>query len=68
MPHGAPVETNGLKSWVIVVSGELSMTSVVAFDPEFDAFGVDEPDDEHAPSPAASRPAAVMAMSPLEPR
>jgi hypothetical protein len=67
MPHGAPVETNGLKSSVIVVSGELSMVSVVAVDPEPDAFGVDELD-EHAPSPAASRPAAVMAMSPLEPR
>ena len=70
MPWGAAVDTNGLKSSVMVVSGELSMTSV--FDevalaapeepPEPDEAGVDE----HAPSPAASRPAAARAMSPRE--
>ncbi|HUD78811.1 MAG TPA: hypothetical protein VMR00_13260 [Streptosporangiaceae bacterium] len=32
--------------------------------PDDDADGLDE--DEHAPRPAASRPAAVMAMSPRE--
>jgi hypothetical protein len=57
-----------LKSSVIAVSGELSMTSVfdeLAFAaPDDDADGLDE--DEHAPRPAASRPAAVMAMSPRE--
>jgi hypothetical protein len=31
MPCGATVDTNGLKSWVIVVSGELSITSVFEF-------------------------------------
>jgi len=63
MPCGAAVGTNGLKSWVIVVSGELSMVSVVA--------PVDEPDeleglDPQAASPAASRPAAATATSLLE--
>ena len=28
MPYGAPVGTNGLNAWVMVVSGELSMTRV----------------------------------------
>jgi hypothetical protein len=62
MPWGAAVETNGLKSWVIVLSGELSMTSC------WDLLVVDEPvpelaADEHAPSPAARRPAAATMMS-----
>ena len=29
MPWGAAVDTKGLKSWVMLFSGELSMTSVV---------------------------------------
>jgi hypothetical protein len=64
MPCGAAVDTNGLKSWVIVVSGELSMTRVLD---DLDELDFDEPDglDEQAPSPAASRPTAAMATSPL---
>ncbi len=65
MPCGAAVDTNGLKSSVMVVSGELSMVSV------FIALAVGEPlppldgdpDDEHAPRAAASRPTAPTAMS-----
>jgi hypothetical protein len=67
MPQGAPVGTNGLKLWVMVDSGELSMTSclpvvaapVLEFVPEL------EPLDEHAASPAASRPAAPTARNRL---
>ena len=65
MPCGAAVDTNGLKSSVMVVSGELSMTRVLeALDL------VDEPPlelfvDEHAPRPADSRPTAAIATSPL---
>src|ERR1700727_559336 len=71
MNCGAAVDTNGLKSSVMVVSGELSIVSV------FDALDLaDEPPlpepgalvDEHAPSAAASRPTAAAAMSFLEPR
>src|SRR5580693_712136 len=64
MPCGAAVDTNGLKSSVIVVSGELSMTrglDAVLDEPLPELAGVDE----HAPTPAASRPTAAMATSPL---
>jgi hypothetical protein len=70
MPCGAAVETKGLKSWVIEVSGELSMTSVfpavlelpepeLAFEPDEELL------DEQAPSPAASRPTAATASTRL---
>src|SRR5690242_6931692 len=68
MPQGAPVGTNGLNVWVMVDSGELSMTSVlpvvaapvfVFVPPELVLL------DEHAASPAASRPAAPTAKSRL---
>src|SRR6266699_7203391 len=63
MPHGAPVGTNGLKLWVMVDSGELSMTRVLPValpvlefvPPELVLL------DEHAASPAASKPAAPTA-------
>ncbi len=64
MPCGAAVGTNGLKSWVIVLSGELSMTRV----PE--APELEEPPppplvapEPHALSPAASSPAAATTVS-----
>ena len=65
--QGAPVVTNGLKAWVMVDSGELSMTRVLpvvaapvfVFEPEL------EPLDEHAASPAASKPAAPTARNRL---
>jgi hypothetical protein len=47
----------------MVVSGELSMVSVfeaVVLDEEPPPLDLDEP---HAPTPAASRPTAAMAMS-----
>jgi len=56
---------NGLNAWVIVLSGELSMTSVLE-EPEPDEL-VEELLDEHAPAPAASRAAAVTATSFLGP-
>jgi hypothetical protein len=69
MPQGAPVGTNGLKLWVMVDSGELSMTRVlpvavpafvlVPVPPELELL------DEHAASPAASKPAAPTARSRL---
>src|SRR5581483_6620239 len=69
MPQGAPVGTNGLKVWVMVDSGELSMTRVLpvaeepVFEPEFpEELGLL---DEHAASPAASKPAAPTAKSRL---
>ena len=65
MPCGAAVDTNGLKSWVMVVSGELSMTRV---SDDLDEVDFDEPGagvDEHAATPAASRPTAAMATTPL---
>jgi hypothetical protein len=68
MPHGAPVGTNGLKLWVMVDSGELSMTRVfpvaveLVFEPVLPEL---EPLDEHAASPAASRPAAPTARNRL---
>jgi hypothetical protein len=65
MPHAAWVGTNGLNAWTIVLSGELSMTSVCA-DPDPDEPG--EVLDEHAAAPAASRAAAeVTATSFLGP-
>jgi hypothetical protein len=69
MPWGASVETNGLKAWVIVDSGELSMTRVfpvallVPVELELELELV--PELEHAASPAASRPAAPTAKSRL---
>jgi hypothetical protein len=63
MPCGAAVETNGLKSSVIELSGELSITSVFDFDELLLVF--DDPDEPHAPSPIASRPAVATAASPL---
>src|SRR5438045_4079781 len=68
MPQGAPVGTNGLKVWVIVDSGELSITRVfpVAAEPVLEPV---VPElvllDEHAASPAASKPAAPTAKSRL---
>jgi len=67
MPQGAPVGTNGLKLWVMVDSGELSMTRVfpVAL-PVFVFVAPElEPLDEHAASPAASKPAAPTARNRL---
>src|SRR6516164_10595468 len=62
MPCGAAVETNGLKSSVMELSGELSMTSVFDLD---ELLLFDDPDEPHAPSPTASRPAVANAASPL---
>src|SRR5258708_9099418 len=64
MPKMAWVAINGLNAWVMVLSGELSMTSVLE-EPEPD--GVVEVLDEHAPAPAARRAAAVTATSFLGP-
>ena len=68
MPQGAPVGTNGLKLWVMVDSGELSMTSClpVVAAPVF-VFEAPELEllDEHAASPAASKPAAPTARNRL---
>src|SRR3954454_25070570 len=69
MPQGAPVGTNGLKLWVMVDSGELSMTRVfpvVVAEPVFEPVAPElELLDEHAASPAASKPAAPTARSRL---
>jgi hypothetical protein len=73
MPCGAAVDMNGLKSCVIEVSGELSMTSVweapllllldEVLDEVPEAGGVLELGEfeEHAPSAAARRPTVVTA-------
>jgi hypothetical protein len=67
MPQGAPVGTNGLKVWVMVDSGELSMTRV--FPVALPVFEFVPPElewlDEHAASPAASKPAAPTARNRL---
>jgi hypothetical protein len=66
MPQAAAVVANGLKSWVMAVSGELSMTRVlpvvvpVLAEPELE-FELDE----QAASPPASTPAAATAQSRL---
>jgi hypothetical protein len=69
MPWGASVETNGLKAWVIVDSGELSMTRVfpvaLLVPVELELVLGLELELEHAASPAASRPAAPTAKSRL---
>src|SRR5579859_3531016 len=70
MPQGAPVGTNGLKDWVMVDSGELSITRVfpvAAAPPVFEPVLPEELGllDEHAASPAASKPAAPTAKSRL---
>src|SRR6266702_1967552 len=68
MPQGAPVGTNGLKVWVMVDSGELSMTRVfpvVAAPVLVPVLPEPELLDEHAASPAASKPAAPTAKSRL---
>src|SRR5271166_167716 len=62
MPQGSPVGTNGLKSWVMEVSGELSMTRVF---PVVVAVELVLELDEHAASPPASTAAAVTASSRL---
>src|SRR5215469_7415718 len=62
MPCGAAVGTNGLKSSVMELSGELSMTNVFDLD---ELLLFDDPDEPHAPSPIASRPAVANAASPL---
>jgi hypothetical protein len=62
MPYAEAVVVKGLKFWVMAFSGELSMTRV--FD-EPDEFVEGAGFDEHAPSPAASRPAVATAISPL---
>src|SRR5215469_15948354 len=58
MPQMAWVGTNGLNAWVIVLSGELSMTSVLEepelFDPVVEVL------DPHAAAPAARRAAAAL--------
>jgi hypothetical protein len=63
-----PVDTYGLKSWVIEVSGELSITRVwpvlVPDDDDVAEPGVVELD-EHAATPAASNPADATAMNRL---
>jgi hypothetical protein len=68
MPQAAEVVLNGLKSWVMAVSGELSMTRV--FPVAVPAFAEPEPEfelelDEQAASPPASTPAAATAQSRL---
>src|SRR5215469_11046647 len=68
MPYAGWVLTNGLKSWVIEVSGELSITRVfpvVVAPAELDVEPELELELEHAASPAASRPAVATAKSPL---
>src|SRR5208283_523434 len=68
MPQGSPVGTNGLKSWVMEVSGELSMTRVfpvvLALELEL-ALVLELVLDEHAASPPASTAAAPAANSRL---
>src|SRR5271157_4300069 len=66
MPQASPVGTNGLKSWVMEVSGELSMTRVlpVVLALELELALVLELD-EHAASPPASTAAAPTANSRL---
>src|SRR6266567_4102682 len=63
MPYAAWVGTNGLKAWVMVVSGELSMTSLVALvvEPGVLPLGLDE----HAASPAQT---TVTTDRPTRPR
>ena len=58
--------TNGLNDWVIVLSGELSMTSVcdVVPEPDESSSGLL---DEHAAAPAARATAAVTVTSFLGP-
>jgi hypothetical protein len=67
MPQGAPVGTNGLKLWVMVDSGELSMTRVLPVAlPVLELLAPElEPLDEQAASPAASKPAAPTARNRL---
>jgi hypothetical protein len=69
MPYAAPVDTYGLKSWVIEVSGELSITRVAAEllvpDDDDDAPPPLEALDEHAATPAASSPADATATNRL---
>jgi hypothetical protein len=66
MPQGAPVGTNGLNVWVMVDSGELSMTRVFPVALLLLVVpGLELLDDEHAASPAASKPAAPTAKSRL---
>jgi hypothetical protein len=67
MPQGAPVGTNGLKLWVMVDSGELSMTRVLPVVlPVFEFVPLELGLlDEHAASPAASKPAAPTARNRL---
>src|ERR1017187_234800 len=68
MPYAAWVATNGLKACVMVVSGELSMTSLVALvvEPDVLPLGLDE----HAASPpqttaTADRPTRPRLLSRL---
>src|SRR5487761_821010 len=74
MPSGAAVDTNGLKSWMMLFSGELSMTSSAsapvpapplaeagAASPAAAPGELGERPDEQAARPAASRPAAASA-------
>src|SRR5271165_1013758 len=64
MPQASPVGTNGLKSWVMEVSGELSMTRVLPVVLALELALVLELD-EHAASPPASTAAAPTANSRL---
>jgi hypothetical protein len=66
MPHMGWVAMNGLNDWVIVLSGELSMTSVCDVVPEPDE-AVGGLLDEHAAAPAARATAAVTVTSFLGP-
>jgi hypothetical protein len=66
MPYAAWVIANGLKFWVMAVSGELSMTRVlpvvvVLVPAELEL----EPELEHAASPPASTAAAATARTRL---
>src|SRR6185437_9899787 len=72
MPSGAAVETNGLKSWVMLFSGELSITSsllpLAALASAPDDLGmfmesVGELPDAQAARPAARRPVAMSASA-----
>jgi hypothetical protein len=60
MPHAAWVATNGLNAWLIVLSGELSMTSVCDV-PELEVLvGLL---DEHAAAPVVARTAAAVTVT-----
>jgi hypothetical protein len=71
MPQEALVTANGLKAWVIEVSGELSITRVEAVPPLLVVDFVDPGVElvlgleEHAATPAVTRTTAAAAMNRL---